>query len=118
MKLQAQNKKRQRQPSKIKIPKIPRAFVEHPKVKYVFCDVINDFNYEEKVAIYFYCFEKLLISEIANLTNLSQNHVASALNLYSERLASKVCFFKKTVPYNANDQLSVNEILFPEYEMT
>ena len=105
-------------PNEVKMPKIPKAFIEHPKVKYVFYHIINDFDYEEKVAIYFYCFENLSICEIADLTKLSQNHVASVLNLYGEKLTSKVHFFKQVIPHNANELLPVSEILFPECEMS
>ena len=102
--------------NEVNMPKIPEAFIKHHKVKHVFFHIIDDFDYEEKVAIYFYCFENLPISQISGLTKLSQNHVASTLNLYSEKLVEKVQFFKETMPFNADELLTVREILLPECE--
>jgi len=102
--------------SEITMPNIPEAFLKHDKVKHVFFHIINDFDYEERVAIYFYCFENLPISEIADLTKLSQDHVASVLTLYCEKLAGKVYFFKKAMPYSIDDHVTVREILLPECE--
>jgi len=90
---------------------IPRAFVEHPRVKYLFYHQINKFDYEEKVAIHFHHFAGMTVNEIADLTQLTHSHIDSVLQLYSERLTQKVCFFKSILPYNADEQLSVSEML-------
>jgi len=96
------------------MPKVPRVFIEHPKIKYVLYHTIDEFDFEEKEAIYFYCILDLPISEIAKIIGISQNHVASALGLYSERLNFKLDVFKKAISYDTNDVLHVSEVLFLE----
>jgi len=93
------------------MPQIPRAFVNHTKIKYVLCCTIEDFGYEEKEAIGFFCYLGAPISEISEATGLSQNHIESVICLYSERLATKLDIFKKALPYDTNDLLPVSEIL-------
>jgi len=95
-------------------PKVPRAFVDNVDVKYVLGDIINDFNHEEKVAIYFYYTLGLTIGDLAESTELSCAHVESVLNLYSERLTVKLCFFQTFVPYHPKDVMPVSELLFLE----
>jgi len=97
--------------------KIPKVFLEHPKIKYLFHGLIDQFNFEEKRAIYFYYFSDKGIDEIIAVTDMTFTHVESVLQLYTERLEAKVKFFKKILPYNSNDQFSVSELLFSEYEM-
>ena len=99
----------------IKMPEIPRAFIQHSQVRHVLCHTIDEFDCEEQAAIYYYCFMDLPVSEIAALTKLSQNHVASALALYSERLEAKLRLFKKAIPFSADDLLPVTEILSIEF---
>jgi len=94
------------------MPEIPKTFFDHAKIRFVLHHTINGFDFEEKIAVYYYCFLNLPISEIAAVTELSENHVASVLGLYSERLKYKIGVFKKAVPYNANDLLPVSELLF------
>jgi len=94
------------------IPAIPRAFTKHSDVKWVLSDTINDFHHDEKQAIFFYCVLGVTIKEIATVTRLTQKHVSSALNLYAERLQSRLCFFKKFVPHNDDESLPASEILF------
>ena len=97
--------------SKQEMPKVPRAFVNHANIKLVLLHTAEDFGFEEQQAIYFYSLLDAPISEIADKTGLSQNHVTCVLKLYSERLASKLDLFKRAVPYDANDLLPVSEIL-------
>jgi len=98
----------------IEMPEIPRTFIRHTKVNQILCHTIEDFDYEEQAAVYYFCFLGLPISEIAALTQLSQPHVVGALTLYSERLKSKLDVFKKAVPHDADDLLPVSEILSTE----
>ena len=100
------------------MPDVPRVYIEHPKIKYVLSHTIEEFDFEEKIAVYFYCFLDLPINEIAELTELSQSRVASVLGLYSERLKFKLGVFKKAISYDVNDMLPVSELLFLEFEET
>jgi len=93
------------------MPKIPKDFIKRPSIAQVLQQTINEFNYEEKKAIYLYCFINLPLAEIAEQTELSVPHVECALTLYSEKLAFKLGVFKKAVPYNADDLLSIEEML-------
>jgi len=92
------------------MPKIPKVFIEHPRVKYELRDTIEAFNVEEQEAICLYCLLDMPISEITEATELSQTHVVSVLILYSERLKFKLGVFKKAMPYNASDLLSISEM--------
>ena len=100
-------------PWSLKMPEIPRAFINHEKVKHVLCSTIEDFDYEEQQAIYFFCFMGLPTKAISKAVKLTETHVVSVIGLYAERLASKLCLFKKALPYNADDMLQVSEILLP-----
>lgn len=97
-------------PTDIKMPKIPTAFVKNSPIDQVLCLTIDEFNFEEQSVIYLYCFINLSVSEITALTKLSTLHVVSILSLYSERLASKLRVFKKAVPYDTADTVSVKEM--------
>jgi len=80
----------------------------------VLSHTIESFGCEEQEAIYVYCILDLPVSDIAKLTELSPNHVANTLMLYSERLAAKLSIFKRAVPYNESDMLPVSEMLLAE----
>ena len=95
----------------IEMPQIPKSFINHARIRSVLCHTIEEFAFEEQVAVYWYCFLALPISEIAELTELSQDHVAGALTLYSQRLSMKLNLFKKALHYDADDALPVSEIL-------
>jgi len=101
----------------LKMLQIPRAFIEHSKIRYALSNTIESFCPEEKQAIYIHCVLGLPISDIANFTELSQKHVVDVLGLYSERLASKLHIFQRSAPYNPNDVLPVSELLFMEDEV-
>ena len=94
------------------IPAIPRAFIKHNDVKLVLNDTINDFHHDEKEAIFFYCVLGVEVNDISEVTRLTPGHVVSALNLYAQRLESRLCFFKKFVPHNDAESLPASEILF------
>jgi len=96
------------------IPQIPSAFLHHDDVKFVLCETLEGFRHEEKEAILFYYVLGTAVQDIANVTQLMPNHVTSVLNLYAERLRSRLHFFKKFVPYNDNELLPASEILFME----
>ena len=101
-------------PKMLKMPKIPRAFVEHEKFKDILCTTASIFNQEELEAIHVHCILGLPVNKISKLTELTPNHVASVLGLYSERLELKLRLFKKAIPYDADDLLPVSEILLIE----
>jgi hypothetical protein len=96
------------------MPQIPRAFVRHDDVKFVLNETIKQFHHEEKEAIFFYCVLGADVNDISEVTSLTPKHVVSALNLYAERLESKLCFFKKFVPYSREESLPVSELLFAD----
>jgi len=93
------------------MPQIPRAFIHHDDVKVVLNDTINTFHHDEQEAIIFHCVLGAAVNEIAQVTQLTPGHVVSALTLYAERLESKLRFFKKFVPHNADESLPASEIL-------
>lgn len=101
-------------PVKLKIPEIPRAFIENAKISYVLLHTIEGFGREEQQAIGCFYYLDLPIEEISKLTELTENHISSVVGLYSERLESKINLFKKCVPYDADDMLQINDILFRE----
>ena len=101
-------------PKQLKKPNIPRAFIKNDDSRWVLCDVISDFHYEEKQAIYYCCVLDTTVEDVAQRVELSPNHVASVLVLYSERLELKLFFFKKIMSYDESDLISVSEILFLE----
>ena len=95
---------------RIKMPKVPKIYIEHPKVKHELRDTIEFFSIEEQEAIYLYCFSDMPVCEIMKKTELSQTHVVGVLILYSERLKFKLRVFKKAMPYNASDLLPIGEM--------
>jgi len=96
------------------IPQIPSAFMHHDDVRFVLGEIIEGFHHEEKEAILFFYVLGTAVQEIANVTQLLPNHVTCVLNLYAERLHSRLCFFKKFVPYDASELIPASEILFSE----
>ena len=96
---------------KINMPKISQAFLQHDKFKHILHHMIDDFENEEQIAIYFFCFADLTISEIAQITELSKKHVISALNLYSERLTSRLKILEKAIAYDSDEKASIDELL-------
>ena len=101
-------------PMQFKRIRIPSSFVKNDDVKWVLRDIINDFQFEEKQAIYYSCASDATIEDVAKKIELSQNHVSSVLTLYLERLMCKIDFFKKIIPYDESDTLSISELLFLE----
>ncbi|MCL2363649.1 MAG: hypothetical protein FWC71_03185 [Defluviitaleaceae bacterium] len=96
------------------VPHIPRTFFDNADVTYVLNEAINGFQHEEKEAIYFHCVLGVTVSEIATITRLTQQHVYNTLNLYAERLETRLRFFKKFVPHDKDEVLPVGEILFSD----
>jgi len=93
------------------MPKVPRDFVNNPKIAMVLHHTINEFDFEEQDVIHLYGVVKLPVREIITLTNFTPSRVISILTLYSERLASKLSVFRKAIPYGTADSVSVAEIL-------
>ena len=81
-------------------------------VKFVLSRVLEEFQHEEKEAILFFYVLGATVQDIANVTKLMPAHVTSVLNLYAERLHSRLRFFKKFIPYSDDDLLPADEILF------
>ena len=94
--------------------KIPSAFINHADIRFVLDETIQGFHHEEREAIFFFYVLDAAVSDISSVTHLMPGHVASVVNLYAERLESKLCFFKKFVPYNDDELLPASEILFME----
>jgi len=103
--------KKEKRLKKIDMPKVPKAFLTHDKIKYVVYHIIDDFSYEEQLAIYFHCFADIPIGQIAALIELSPKHVTSALNLYSDRLVFTIWLLGKTVSHCPNDVADIGELL-------
>jgi len=95
----------------INMPQIPRAFVCNGNALRILTHAVEEFGYEERQAIYFYCYLSMPISGIAKATDLTETHVTSVLGLYSERVKSLLTFFKRALPHDARDGLHVREIL-------
>ena len=100
---------------RIEMPGIPRDFIKRGKIKLVLCHTAEEFGYEEQQALYLYYFLKTPVDKVAEKVGLSQNHVKSVLILYSERLANKLDLFKKAIPHDVDDLLSVSEMLLQSY---
>jgi len=94
------------------IPQIPSAFIDHDDVRFVLNETIEGFHYDEREAIFFFHVLGEAVTEIAKVTRLSPGHVVSALNLYAERLESRLHFFKKFVPHDDSNSLPAGELLF------
>jgi len=90
---------------------IPRAFLNNSKISQTLCLTINEFSFEEQTVIYLYYLVKLPVGKIAGLTELSTLHIESVLILYSKKLAFKLGVYKKAVPYDSNDLLTIGEML-------
>ncbi|MCL2364965.1 MAG: hypothetical protein FWC71_09935 [Defluviitaleaceae bacterium] len=94
------------------MPQIPCAFIQHDDVKFVLDDTLNQFHHDEKEAIFFHWVLGATVNDISKVTSLTPMHIVSALNLYAERLESKLCFFKKFVPHDNAQSLPASELLF------
>ena len=94
---------------------IPTAFIGNPRIYWVLYLTINEFNCNEQRIIYLHHLVMLPISEITSLTKLSMPNVESILVTYSQKLAFKLGVFKKAVPYDAENQISINEMFELEF---
>jgi len=103
-------------PMYIEMPQVPKDFIKRPKVNLILCHTAKDFDFEERQALYYYCFLNAPISEIAEKVGLSQSHVVSVLGLYSGRLSSKLELFKRALAYDSNDLQPVSEIMLQYHE--
>ena len=102
-------------PQNVVIPKIPKTFLENDLIRQVLYHTIAEFNFEEQMAIFLYCFVKMPMDEISDLEGMPLNYVASVLVLYAQRLNFKVETFKKAVFYDVNCQIDIKEMF--EIEM-
>ena len=99
-------------PRRLKKTNIPKAFINNHDSRWVLRDIISDFLHEEKQAIYYCSVFDTTIEDVAEKIELSPFHVASTLGLYSERLATKLRFFKRIMAYDENDLSPISELLF------
>ena len=100
--------------NQLKSLKIPKSFMNHDDISFLMHEVLNDFSYEERQVIYFYCISDISIDDIAKATKLSKEYVVSVLSLYLERLNIKLHFFKSFMYYGEEDFLLVGEMLLSE----
>jgi len=101
-------------PVQLRKTSIPKAFIKNDDSRWVLCDIISDFHHNEKQAIYYCTVFDATVEDIAKKIELSPKHVASVLELYSERLESKLDFFKMIMPYDKSELLPISEMLFLE----
>jgi len=101
-------------PRRLRKTGIPKAFIKNDDSRWVLCDLISDFAFEEKQVIYYCSVFDVTVEDVAKRTELSPNHVTCVLGLYSERLESKLDFFKMIMPHDESDVLPVSEMLFLE----
>jgi len=101
-------------PRRLKETNLPKAFINNDDSRWVLCDIISDFQHEEKQAIYYCSVLDTTIEDVAEKIEISPFHVASTLGLYSARLESKLRFFKRIMLYDENDLSSISELLFFE----
>jgi len=97
-------------------PSIPKVFVMQGKVLQLLQAVIDDFDFEEQQAIYFYYHMDLALGDIAGAVGLSEQHVAAVLGLYTERLSGRLELLKKAMTFEEGDSLPIRDILIP-YEL-
>ena len=93
--------------TKVMLPQIPRAFIGKARINDALLFTLETFTYEEQAAICLYCLVGWSIDEIANVTEISAQHVEAALTLYAQRMTLAINIFKQAVSYDASDQVSV-----------
>jgi len=84
--------------------------MENQSIGQVLHVTIDEFNLEERMVIYLYYFVQLPIDKIADITKLSAPYVVSTLVMYCEKLVLKLDIFKKAVPYDDANLLSIGEM--------
>ena len=99
-------------PEQLRKINIPKSFINNNDSRWVLCDIISDFQHEEKQAIYYCAVFDTTIENVAKKIELPPFHVVNAIGLYSARLESKLRFFKKIMVYDENDLLPISELLF------
>ena len=95
------------------MPMIPDTFVNHPRINKVLYMTLEEFDFEEQVAIYIFNYTKWSICAIEEYTKLSKEHIISALGLFTQRLMAKMKVFKSAVEHDGENLISVSEI-FPQ----
>ncbi|MCL2363626.1 MAG: hypothetical protein FWC71_03065 [Defluviitaleaceae bacterium] len=95
----------------INMPDIPRAFIANRQASRILMHTVDEFGFEERQVIYYYCYLSVPIHHIAWLLEMTELHVAGVLGLYSERIRAQLDFFKRALPHDTNDALSIKEIL-------
>ena len=93
---------------------IPKAYITDTDTHIILRALMDDFDFEEKQALYYYVNIDSSIEEIAQISGLSCTHVVSILNLYRERLEYKLDFLKKVKPHEADEMLPLCILLYPD----
>jgi len=99
-------------PRKIKELNIPRAILENDKHRALLNHTVERFGHEEKLAIHYCAVTDVTIDEVSEAVDLSHDHVASTLLLFSERLKRKLAFLQSITPHDEKDIISLEEMLF------
>ena len=95
----------------IKMPDIPRSFIANNHARRILAHAVDEFGFEERQVIYYYCYLSVSVNGIAWLLEMTELHVASVLGLYSERIKDLLNLFGKALPHNSNDGISIKAIL-------
>ena len=96
------------------MPQIPSAFMDDDDVRFVLSETLKSFQFEEQEAIFFFFVLDAAVQDIAMTTQLMPGHVASVINLYTERLDSRLRFFKRFIPYDHDNILPASDFLLME----
>ena len=94
----------------IKMPDIPRSFIANNHAKRILAHAVDEFGFEERQVIYYYCYLSVPVQGIAWL-EMTEPHVISVLGLYSARIINLLELFKKVLPHDSNDEISIKAIL-------
>jgi len=95
----------------IKMPDIPRSFIANDNAKRILAHAVDEFGFEEQQVIYYYCYLSVPIHNIAWLLEMTELHVASVLGLYCARITDLLAFFKKALPHDNTNKISIKAIL-------
>jgi len=94
----------------IVLPLIPKCFLDDPSIAQILASTINEFEFEEKVAIYLFCTTNLSINEIATITELFEFSTKKALLRFVESLSVKLSIFEDDEKSSSSDKAFVREL--------
>ena len=99
------------------MPKIPKQLLDNRRIAQVLLATFSDFYFEERAAIFMYCYVDMTVREIASLIERPTDYVTATLQVYAHRLAFKVDVFEQTLKEGADDKVPVKALFEYEYEM-